>query len=133
MLRIVKGVKCALPQLVLKEERKNAPAYADQKMHENEAYLLNGSLWLAGVVEDKLFIVLTPPTVKQATCRRNGSLRKMDSAFFFVFDFSNPQTLYRVSITNYVTVVFEACLAVHSLQKNLEKRGKTCSKISCTS
>lgn len=29
-------------------------------MHENEAYLLNGSLWLAGVVEDKLFIVLTP-------------------------------------------------------------------------
>lgn len=60
MLRIVKGVKCALPQVVLKEERKNAPAYADQKMHENEAYLLNGSLWLTGVVEDKLFIVLTP-------------------------------------------------------------------------
>ena len=44
MLRIVKGVKCALPQLMLKEERKNAPAYADQKMHENEAYLLDGSL-----------------------------------------------------------------------------------------
>ena len=62
-----------------------------------------------------------PPTVKQATCRRNGSLRKMDSAFFFVFDFSNPQTLHRVTISNYVTVVFEAGPAVHSLQKIEEK------------
>lgn len=86
---------------------------------------------VAGVVEDKLFIVLTPPTVKQATCRRNGSLREMDSAFFFVFDFSNPQTLRRVSVTNYVTVVFEAGSAVHSLQKNGGKGERIRSEISC--
>ena len=132
MLRIVKGVKCALPQLVLKEERKNAPAYADQKMHENEAYLLDGSLCCRRCRRQTVHCAY-PPTVKQATCRRNGSLREMDSAFFFVFDFSNPQTLHCVSITNYVMVVFEANLAVHSLQKSLKKRGKTCSKTPCTS
>ena len=52
---------------------------------------------------------------------------------FFILLPSNPQTLRRVSVTNYVTVVFEASSAVHSLQKALGKRGKSCSKTSCTS
>ena len=39
---------------------------------------------------------------------------------FFILLPSNPQTLRRVSVTNYVTVVFEAGSAVHSL-KSREK------------
>jgi len=46
----------------------------------------------------------------------------------FNIAFSNPQTLRRVSITNYVTVVFEANSAVHSLQKIGEKAKKNARK-----
>ena len=51
----------------------------------------------------------------------------------FNIAFSNPQTLRRVSITNYVTVIFEASSAVHSLQKIGEKREKSRSKTPCVS
>lgn len=54
----MQDVDCVFPQLGLKEEHQNAPAYADQDMDGN-GYHLNGTIWIAGVVDDELFVILT--------------------------------------------------------------------------
>ena len=54
----MQDVDCVFPQLSLKEERQNALAYADQDMDGN-GYRLNGTIWIAGVVEDELYVILT--------------------------------------------------------------------------
>ena len=54
----MQDVDCVFPQLSLKEERQNALAYADQDMDGN-VYRLNGTIWIAGVVEDELYVILT--------------------------------------------------------------------------
>ena len=45
-------------QLCLKEEHQDALAYADQDMDGN-GYRLNGTVWIAGVVDDELYVILT--------------------------------------------------------------------------
>ena len=54
----MQDVDCVFPQLGLKEEHQNAPAYADQDMDGN-GYHLNGTIWIAGVVDDELYVILT--------------------------------------------------------------------------
>lgn len=54
----MQDVDCVFPQLGLKEEYQNAPAYADQDMDGN-GYHLNGTIWIAGVVDDELYVILT--------------------------------------------------------------------------
>lgn len=54
----MQDVDCVFPQLGLKEEHQNAPAYADQDMDGN-GYHLNGIIWIAGVVDDELYVILT--------------------------------------------------------------------------
>lgn len=54
----MQDVDCVFPQLSLKEERQNALAYADQDM-DSTGYRLNGTIWIAGVVEDELYVILT--------------------------------------------------------------------------
>ena len=53
-------VDCVFPQLVLKDEWRDASAYADPSMKEHPFHRIQGALWIAGVVEDELYIVLTP-------------------------------------------------------------------------
>lgn len=55
----MQDVDCVFPQLILMDERENAPAYTDWKMHERDADRLKGNVWIIGVVEDDLFVVLT--------------------------------------------------------------------------
>lgn len=52
-------VDCVFPPLSLKEERENTPAYANRQMNRQEAVQLSGMIWVVGVVDDDLFIVLT--------------------------------------------------------------------------
>lgn len=54
----MQDVDCVFPQLGLKEEHQNAPAYADQDMDGN-GYHLNGTIWITGVVDDELYVILT--------------------------------------------------------------------------
>ena len=54
----MQDVDCVFPQLGLKEELQNALAYADQDMDGN-GYRMNGTIWIAGVVEDDLYVILT--------------------------------------------------------------------------
>lgn len=54
----MQDVDCVFPQLGLKEEHQSAPAYADQDM-DSTGYRLNGTIWIAGVVDDELFVILT--------------------------------------------------------------------------
>ena len=49
---------CVFPQLCLKEEQQNAIAYADQNMDGN-GYRLNGTVWIAGVVDNKRYVIHT--------------------------------------------------------------------------
>ena len=54
----MQDVDCVFPQLCLKEEHQDALAYADQDMDGN-GYRLNGNVWIAGVVDDELYVILT--------------------------------------------------------------------------
>ena len=54
----MQDVDCVFPQLGLKEEHQNAFAYADQDMDGN-GYRMNGTIWIAGVVDDELYVILT--------------------------------------------------------------------------
>ena len=54
----MQDVDCVFPQLGLKEELQNALAYADQDMDGN-GYRMNGTIWIAGVVDDELYVILT--------------------------------------------------------------------------
>ena len=54
----MQDVDCVFPQLGLKEEHQNAPAYTDQDM-DSTGYRLNGTIWIAGVVDDELYVILT--------------------------------------------------------------------------
>lgn len=56
----MQAVDCVFPQLVLKEEWRDAPAYANPSMKERTFHKILGTIWIAGVVEEELYIVLTP-------------------------------------------------------------------------
>ena len=54
----MQDVDCVFPQLGLKEELQNAFAHTNQDM-SGEGYRMHGTMWIAGVVDDELYVILT--------------------------------------------------------------------------
>ena len=54
----MQDVDCVFPQLGLKEELQNALAHTNQDM-SGEGYRMHGTMWIAGVVDDELYVILT--------------------------------------------------------------------------